>query len=322
MQPEELPGRKLDGHHHITMATLDPQEDFDFHTKVLGLKCVKRTLFYDGATPVYHLYYGNDQGEESTLLTTFPVAHVGVMGKPGTGQVNSVSLSVPADALDYWRKRLAAHGFDVAETERFGERHLDFVSPHGINLAIVGVDGDQRAPRSDGPVPADMMIRGTHAAGVLTRDLEFMEEFLQIAWGSDRVADDGNLIRYRTGKDASGAYTDFRVEPDTKPGSWALGAGIIHHMAYKVEKPQHQQDIKFFTEGLGFTDVSDVKDRGYFDSIYVRTPSGALFEACCSHSPSFLCDEPLESLGTTLMMSPQVEASKDEVLKIIGEISD
>ncbi len=49
-------GLKLRGHHHITMATGNPQEDFDFHTKVPGLKCVKRTLFYDSAVPVYHLY--------------------------------------------------------------------------------------------------------------------------------------------------------------------------------------------------------------------------------------------------------------------------
>ena len=58
-------------------------------------------------------------------------------------------------------------------------------------------------------------------------------------------------------------------------------------MAYNVPTRKQQDAIKFFTEGLGYTDFSDVKDRGYFDSIYVRTPSGALFEACCSHNPSF-----------------------------------
>ena len=37
-----------------------------------------------------------------------------------------------------------------------------------------------------------------------------------------------------------------------------------------------------------------------------------------SHDPAFLCDEPYESLGTQVMMSPQIEANKEEVLKIIG----
>lgn len=322
MLPDKLPGRKLRGHHHITMATGNPQEDFDFHTKVLGLKCVKRTLFYDGAVPVYHLYYGNDDGEESTLLTTFPVEHLGVKGTPGSGQVSNVSMSVPVDALDYWKDRLTSHDLEVTETERFGERFLDFVSPHGINLSMAGEDNDTRKPRSNGPVPEDMMIRGTHSVGVSTRDMEFMEEFLHVAWGSRKVADDGDKVRYEMGDGGSGTYTDFTIEPDRKPGSWTVGAGCIHHMAYQVDDPEDQAEIKFFTEGLGYTDFSDVKDRGYFDSIYVRTPSGALFEACCSHKPSFLCDEPAETMGTALMMSPQIEANVDEVMKVIGEIKD
>ena len=322
MLPEELPGQHLVGHHHITMATGNPQEDFDFHTKTLGLKCVKRTLFYDGAVPVYHLYYGNDAGEEGTLLTTFPVEHIGVKGRQGSGQVSSVSLSVPTDALDYWNERLRSHGLDPKEDERFGERYLDFVSPHGINLSIVGEDSDDRAPRTNGPVPEEMMIRGTHAAGVSTRDMEFMEEFLSVAWGCRKTLTDRNYVRYEMGEGGSGTYTDFVIEPDRKPGSWTVGGGTIHHMAYKVETPEQQKEIKFFTEGLGYTDFSDVKDRGYFDSIYVRTPSGAMFEACCSHKPSFLCDEPEETLGTALMMSPQIKANKEEVLKFIGEIND
>jgi glyoxalase family protein len=91
-------------------------------------------------------------------------------------------------------------------------------------------------------------------------------------------------------------------------------------MAYNVPNLEAQMKIKKFLEGLGYTDCSDVKDRGYFDSVYVRTPSGALFEACCSHDPSFQCDEPVESLGTQLMMSPQVAKNVEETLAIIGKI--
>ncbi len=71
------------------------QEDYDFRTKVLGFKNVKKTAFYDGPKPNYHFYYGNDTGEESSLVTTFPVAHVGVKGGKGSGQVGYVSLSIP-----------------------------------------------------------------------------------------------------------------------------------------------------------------------------------------------------------------------------------
>jgi catechol 2,3-dioxygenase-like lactoylglutathione lyase family enzyme len=54
-------------HHHITLCVGTAQQDYDFHTQVLSLKSVKKTLIYDGGTPFYHLYYGNDTGEESTL---------------------------------------------------------------------------------------------------------------------------------------------------------------------------------------------------------------------------------------------------------------
>ncbi|MBO0693591.1 MAG: VOC family protein, partial [Acidimicrobiaceae bacterium] len=52
-------------HHHITLCVGGAQEDYDFHTQVLGLKSVKKTALYDGDVPIFHLYYGNDLGQES-----------------------------------------------------------------------------------------------------------------------------------------------------------------------------------------------------------------------------------------------------------------
>jgi glyoxalase family protein len=307
-------------HHHITIGVMDPQEDFDWHTKVLGLKCCKRTLFYDGAMPVYHFYYGNDMGEESTLLTTFPLAHTGVKAVEGVGQVRHVDLSVPVSSLDYWKNRLESFDVEVTEVEYFGEKRLEFRSPHNIRHAMVGIADDDRKPHSSGPVPAENMIRGTHSAGVSTWSMDMMEEFMEVAWGCRKVATDGNRERYEMGAGGTGTYTDFIVEPNLKQGSWYVGQGAIHHMAYHCPDHDRQNQIKFFVEGLGYTDFSDVKDRGYFDSIYVRTPSGALFEAAVSHEDGFLCNEPYESMGTKVMMSPQIEANKEEVMKIIGTV--
>jgi glyoxalase family protein len=71
-----------------------------------------------------------------------------------------------------------------------------------------------------------------------------------------------------------------------------------------VENLDIQSDVKFRLEGLGFTDTSDRKDRGYFDSIYVRTPAGALFEATVSKPQGFLIDERYEELGSRLQIPP------------------
>ena len=43
-------------HHHVTLCVGDAQEDYDFHTRILSLKSVKKTALYDGAQPIYHLY--------------------------------------------------------------------------------------------------------------------------------------------------------------------------------------------------------------------------------------------------------------------------
>lgn len=318
----ETPGRFVTRHHHITLCTGDAQEDYDFHTKILGLKSVKKTLLYDGGVPIYHLYYGNDMGDESSLVTTFPMRHTGRKARKGSGQVSRLTLSAPVSSLAFWKERLEAHGFSVAENERFGERRLDFQHPCGIDYSIVGVSDDIRAPHSTGPVPQDLMIRGTHSIEVSARDTELMDEFVQLGWGGNPVSTDANASRYEVGKGGSGALIDFVLEPERKPGSWALGEGFIHHMAFQVADHDEQDELKAYLEGLGFTDVSDVKDRGYFDSIYVRTPSGALFEATVTHPQGFACDEAPTAIGSNVMISPQFEDSRDELVAQLGVLRD
>src|SRR5215510_7422826 len=105
-------------HHHITLCTGGAQEDYDFHTQVLSLKSVKKTALYDGSYPIYHLYYGNDTGQESTLVTAFPMRQSGRKGRKGSGQITALALSVPVSALGFWRERLQTHGFQVIDSER------------------------------------------------------------------------------------------------------------------------------------------------------------------------------------------------------------
>ena len=100
----------IERHHHITLCVGTAQEDYDFHTKVLGLKSVKKTALYDGEVPIYHLYYGNDVGLESTLVTTFPMRQSGRMGKQGTNQTKVLMLSINEGSLGYWNERLTSHG--------------------------------------------------------------------------------------------------------------------------------------------------------------------------------------------------------------------
>ncbi len=291
-------------HHHLTMCTGTAQEDYDFHTGLLGLKSVKKTALYDGTVPIYHLYYGNDTGEESTLLTSFPMRQSGRVGRKGSGQVASISLSVPESSLGFWRDRLRDAGYEFTERERFGEKMLVFENPGHIEYELVGIADDDRTPWTGAGIPSDMGIRGTHGVTVSVRDLESSMEFMEDGWNGRRTLDEDDYVRYEVGDGGTGAIVDFKLDPGLPAGSWKFGEGIVHHVAFAVDDLDTQQGVKDHLEGLGYTDVSDRKDRGYFDSVYVRTPGGALFEATVSKPEGFLIDEPYEQLGSDFQVPP------------------
>jgi glyoxalase family protein len=301
-------------HHHITLCVGTAQQDYDFHTQVLSLKSVKKTLIYDGGTPFFHLYYGNDVGEESTLLTCFPVAHFGKKGRRGNGQIGTVSLSVPVSSVPFWARRLKEHGFDVRHSERFGEQVLTFAHPCGVPYELIGIADDDRKPYSNGEVPSELAIRGLHTIVVNTPAMEPSQEFMVHGWASTEVARDGRFTRYAMGGGGSGRFVDYLLDPELPQATWTYGEGIVHHCAFQVADHAVQDRVKTRLEGMGYTDTSERKDRGYFESIYVRTPSGAMFEATVSKPEGFAIDEPADSLGAEIMIAPQFRSQREAIL--------
>ena len=103
------PKGTIRGTHHLTFCVGGAQEDYDFHTRTLGLRSIKKTVLFDGQAPIYHLYYGNASGDASSVLTTFPFRQAGIMGRRGTNQVKVLNLAVPRGSLDVWERRLAEY---------------------------------------------------------------------------------------------------------------------------------------------------------------------------------------------------------------------
>jgi glyoxalase family protein len=309
--------RSIRRHHHITLCVGAAQEDYDFHTKVLGLKSVKKTALYDGDTPIYHLYYGNDMGEESTLVTCFPMRQSGRVGRRGTNQTRVLMLSVPDSALAWWRHRLSDHGFSVNETEHFGEKRLHFEHPCGIEYELVGVAEDGRVPYSHGGVPAEYAIRGTHGITVSVRQPDLTHDFVTQGWTAHLVAEEGDHWRYEVGIGGSGRIIDVIAEPELDQAGWTYGEGMVHHTAFQVDGRASQDAQKWYLEGMGYTDVSERKDRGYFESIYVRTPGGALFEATVSKMEGMLIDETYEDMGKGFQVPPQFATQREAILAIL-----
>ena len=309
-----MPSRgTIHGTHHLTFCVGGAQEDYDFHVRTLGLKSVKKTVLFDGEIPIYHLYYANGAGDASTILTAFPYRQAGWMGRRGTNQLKSLLLSVPTGSLGFWADRLGAAGIATEEADLFGTQRLNFAHPTGIPYSLVGVDGDDRIPYERAGVGAGNAIRGAYGTTTSVREPELMDEFLREAFNCEPVASEGADHQYEIQGSGHGRMLELVEEPDLPQGTWRFGEGTIHHHAFDVDTPEAQAAVKDWIVGLGYTDVSDVKDRGYFHSVYLRTPGGALFELAYSTPQGFTIDESEDELGTHMCIPPHWEDRRSEI---------
>jgi glyoxalase family protein len=304
----------IEGNHHITMCVGPAQEDYDFHVRLLGLRSIKKTVLFDGTLPIYHLYYANGGGEPGAILTTFPFRQAGIMGRRGSNQIKEVNLAVPAGSLDWWRDRLATHGVEAEQVDRLGGSRLLFAHPCGIPYSLVGVEGDEREAFDGGEVPVEHGIHGAYGVTVSVRHGDEMVEFLEQGLGAKRLGSDAGVESFDLGEGGHGRVVELVEEPDVEPGTWRFGEGTVHHVAYDAVSSERQLEMKAKIEGIGYTDVSDVKDRQYFHSCYVRSPSGALFELAVSVPKSFAVDEDPDRLGTEFKLPPQFEPRREELM--------
>jgi glyoxalase family protein len=305
------------GTHHLTFCVGGAQEDYDFHVRLLGLKSVKKTVLFDGEIPIYHLYYGNRLGDASTLLTAFPYRQAGWMGKRGSNQCKVLNLSVPGDSIGFWADRLDEFGVANERSERFGTERLHFKHPCGIDYALVGDPGHDTREPYEGPVSADDAIRGAHGTTTSVREPEPMAFFITEGLGGTLLHSEGRHHQYQIGDEQGhGRMLELVEEPDLAQGSWNFGEGTIHHHALDAVTAENQATVKDWLVGLGFTDVSDVKDRGYFFSVYCRSPGGALIELAYSTPKGFEIDEAQDELGTHMCIPPHWEDRRAEIAQL------
>lgn len=306
--------------HHITLCTSTAQSDYDFFVKVMGQRFVKRTMLYDGGIPIYHLYFADGVGTAGTILTCFPMKQTGVTARKGSGQFSAVTYSIPKGSLDYWRDHLGENGVKTSTVQqRFGHNYISFVHPGSpmLDFELLEDPNDTRKPWKSPYVPEQHATRGFHSWSVTVREEPEMDAFMTRAWGMEKVGSDNGHIRYQLDGGGPAKFVDVVLQPNLPQGSWTFGEGSVHHGAFDVPDLKTQDTVKFEVEGLGYTDFSDRKHRGYFESIYVRSPGGPLFEA--TKTIGFTVDEDLDHLGEDLKVSPQFEATKYELLKKMND---
>jgi glyoxalase family protein len=305
----------VNGSHHVTLSVGTAQEDVDFHVNVLGMRFIKRTVLFDGSLPIYHLYYSNANGDPSSVVTTFPFRQAGLKGRPGTNQAREVQLAVPAGSLNFWSQRLRTHAIEATDAEILHQRRVLFRHPCGIEYQLVEVTDDPRVGWTGGGVGAEHAIHGLYGVGIHVANPENMIEFLNDSFYAKGLVEEGDRVVHQVGGHGEGGSIELIVNRRDEPGTWRYGEGTFHHVAWNVETLRNQDELKFAIEGVGYTDISELKDRKYFKSVYVRTPAGALFELAVTHEDGgWTCDESPHELGTRFQLPAQFESRRDELL--------
>jgi glyoxalase family protein len=302
------------GLHHVTAITADAQKNIDFYTGVLGLRLVKVTVNYDDPTS-YHLYYGDGLGRPGTILTFF-VWPGGGPGRIGRGQVGQTAYAIPAGSIGFWQERVSTLG--VTTAERFGQTVLTIKDPDGLEIELIGTaQVNDTHVWQHGGIPSEHAIRGFHSVTLLEGDVARPARVLETLFGYRQTAEAGQRTRFESADGGLASVVDVVAIGAAPMGGSA--AGTVHHVAFRTpdDAQQLEWQKRIATRGLR---VSPVMDRDYFHSIYFREPGGVLFEIA-TDGPGMTINEPAETLGTKLALPAWMETSREELEKLLPEIT-
>lgn len=297
--------KSISGLHHVTAISGPPQANVDFFTKVMQQRLVKKTVNFDDPG-TYHLYYGNHTADPGTILTFFPFVDAGP-GRAGAGMASAYGYRVGSKAFDDWMERLAEDALDFnGPVERFGARVIELSDPDGATVELI---------ETDGAVGPD--LDGFHSATLWLDDIAPTQRLLVDAMGYDEVGHEQGQgeerLRLKAPGDARGTVLDLKRSD--APSIGRQGAGSIHHIAFRALDDADQLDWRERMMAAGM-EVTPVIDRQYFNAIYFREPGGVLFEIA-TDPPGFTKDEPLDSLGQSLKLPAQYEASRARIEQIL-----
>lgn len=299
---------RLDGIHHVTAVTGDVRRNVDFHTRVLGLRLVAKSVNQDDPL-VYHVFFSDETGSPGADLTFFEYRGA-VPGRAGAGMVHRVIWRVGgSDALDFWEQRLEREG--VARL-RDGET-LHFADPEGMAHELV-IDDSGDAPRiAEHPqIPHELALRGFGGVRAYVTSPAASGAFVERVLGGKRREGDTWELR---GESRGGTITF-----DSPPAEAGRpGAGTVHHVAWGSPLAEHAGWVDSLRgHSVGSTDVVD---RHYFQSIYFREPGRVLYEIA-SDGPGFMRDGSLQDLGRKLILPPWYEKDRARIEAALTPIPD
>lgn len=287
-------GGAASGIHHVTGITADVQANVDFYAGFLGLRLVKQTAGYADDAQL-HLVYGDELGSPGSLLT-FLVWEATGRGRTGLGQVLEVALAVPPQSLGDWLTKALTAGIAVeGATREFAEPVLRLKDPDGMIVKLVGIDMATPAPRTDAPT----RLRGV----TLLSDQSALTARFLTHFGFRHGEREGATQRMLSDTD----IVDIRELSGFVPS--VPGAGVPDHVAFRA---RDGEAVRAMAHALKSQGTTEIHDRHYFLSLYIRDPADILLEYA-TDGPGMTVDEAPEDLGGTLQIPPHDRAKADNI---------
>lgn len=297
----------VDGLHHVSAIAGNPQNVIQFYQQILGLRLVKQTISFDDSD-IYHLYFGDHEGNPGSLITFLPYGKDINQGCRGCGQAIQSCFSIPANAISFWLNRLKSHFIPFSgpiETE--DEVIITAEDYDGLSVSLVANEKDTREVMTSS-IDRAYAIRGLYSATLCITQLKCTLNILQDILGFKAI-EHAKGVRLECGDGGPGTYLDLHVEEAL--GHSLPGRGTLHHVALKTNQENALKTLKNRLEDSGIL-VSNIMDRKYFQSINFKEPSRVNLEIATA-KPGFLIDESLENLGQTLQLPKWEEENRNQI---------
>ena len=305
------------GLHHVTALSGNISRTHDFYTRVLGLRCVKKTVNFDDAAS-WHLYYGDTTGSPGTLITFFSWEDTRA-GQAGSGEAVAVSFAIPTGSAPYWAERLSDEGVRFALDHAAKAPVLALHDPDGLALELVEEETHGLTHPHVEEIAPEQAITGLVGATLLVKDLEGSAHVLMDVFGWHEIgrAELPGFERLRFTSGAKGPATQIDLLRATQVPDAKRGTGSVHHIAFRAadEVAQNAMVAELRRAGL---ETTPVLDRTYFKSIYFREPSGVLFEIA-TDGPGFTVDENVERLGEAVKLPAHLQDKREMILAKLPE---
>lgn len=308
------------GMHHVTAITSNAEMIYDFFTRVLGMRLVKKTVNQDDIH-TYHLFFADDCGHPGTDMTFFDFPGI-PRGTHGTNELHRTSFRVPSDeALEYYLNRF--NEFDVEHdeiTEWFGRKVLNFEDADGQLYMLISDENNKGvapgSPWQHSPVPTEYAIHGLGPAIIKVAPFEEFMQVFKAVYLFEEVMSEGDAHWLETGEGGNGGAVIVIRDAESPRGT--QGYGTIHHIAFRVRNREHLEQWSDLLNHLAVTS-SGLVDRFFFESLYTIIMQPLLFELA-TDGPGFLGDEDYDSLGESLSLPPFLEPNREEIEATIRHI--